>query len=346
MGSTDRNLKNPKLVNMLPEDSACRIMVPERPAPRQYKLAVLRFPGNNAEHPASSGWVIAQMPKWLKDRRISEVIPLRRSDTPITMVRNLLVKAALDKGADYILMIDSDMEPDVEPDGKPFWDTSWEFMMERRGKEEEYALRLATQKDWDDENSDDWILAHIGSECFKRYPPATIAAPYCGPPPNECVYVMKWTQPEGNTPQARPFKLTMFDRDHAATFAGIFEVAALPTGLILYDARVFRRLPPPWFEYEFSDAPSNTTKSCTEDIYQTRNASLAGMPQFCNWDAWAGHIKLKVVRKPRPVTVESIPDAMADAIRKGTRGDRQVTVLSSPEDGIGRPRQIQAAPSD
>lgn len=317
-------------------------------ADRQYKLAVLRFPGGNVEHPASSGWVIAHMQKWLKDPRISEGIPLRRSDTPITMVRNLLVKAALDRGADYILMIDSDMQPDVEPDGKPFWDTSWEFMMERRRQEEEFRDQLYIREFGYEGKYEESTRDHhkknpkqsVEDEVFRVLPPATIAAPYCGPSPNECVYVMKWSQSEGNNVQARPFKLTMFDRDHAATFGGIFEVAALPTGLILYDARVFKRLPPPWFEYEFADPPYNTTKSSTEDIFQTRNASLLGMPQFCNWDAWAGHIKLKVVRKPRPVTIESIPDAMADAIRKGSRGDFKVKVLPSDNDIVGRREHV------
>jgi hypothetical protein len=306
MGSTDTNLR--------------------KPTKKEYSLAVLRFPGNNAEHPASSGWVIAHMEKWLNDPRISRVIPLRRSDTPITMVRNLLVKEALDKGADYILMIDSDMQPDCEPDGKPFWDTSWEFMMERRAKEEAWLK--------------DRVGVDVEGDCFKRFPPATIAAPYCGPAPNECVYVMRWKRPEGNVADARPFELTMYDRDHAASFSGIFEVAALPTGLILYDARTFKHLPPPWFDYEWADPPYNTTKASTEDIFQTRNASLIGMKQFCNWDAWAGHVKPKVVRKPRPVTIEDVPDAMADAIRRGARGDRRVVVMRSQEDLPDRERTV------
>lgn len=303
-----------------------------KPEKRRYSLAVCRFPGNNAEHPASSGWVIAMGPKWMSDTRISRVIPLRRSDTPIHMVRNLLVKKALDEGADYILMIDSDMQPDVEPDGLPFWDTSWKFMLDRRAREHEYREAARINPTWFDSGKD------FEGACFERFPPATIAAPYCGPPPSESVYVMKWDIPESNTLQPN-YKLKMFERSEATRFSGIMQVAALPTGLILYDSRVFRRLPPPWFNYEYTDEYM-TEKSSTEDIYQTRNASLIGMTQFVNWDAWAGHIKPKVVRKPRLVCIDDVPNMMADAIRKGIRGDQKVVVLSSPDDAYDRPSVV------
>ena len=304
-------------------------------AERSYSLAVLRFPGNNQEHPASSGWVIEHMRKWLTDPRISRVFHLRKSDTPITMVRNLLVEKALEENADYILMIDSDMHPDVEPDGKPFWDVAWEFMMERREREEAHRDNLASiavQTKMPPSGFDE--------EMFKLFPPATIGAPYCGPPPHECVFVFKVAQPEGNTPAApRPYTIQLYDRDHASEFSGIFEVAALPTGLILYDARVFKRLPPPWFEYEWADE-ERTTKGSTEDLVQTRNAARIGMPQFCAWDCWAGHIKPKVVRKPRALAVNDAYDAMADAVRKGNRGGYQVKIMGSPEDVPGRPSKI------
>jgi hypothetical protein len=292
-------------------------------AERSYSLAVLRFPGMNQEHPASSGWVIEHMRKWLTDPRISRVFHLRKSDTPITMVRNLLVQKALEENADYILMIDADMQPDVEPDGKPFWDTAWEFMMERREREEMARGMMPISEE----------------DFFRLNPPATIAAPYCGPPADELPYVARWLQKEGNAAQhPRPYTLQLYDRDHASEFSGIFEVAALPTGLILYDARVFKRLPRPWFEYEWTDE-SRSQKGSTEDIFQTRNASLLGMPQFCAWDCWAGHIKTKVVRKPRSLNAVDVPNVLADAIRKGGRGGYKFTIMGSPEDVPGRPSQ-------
>ncbi len=301
-------------------------------AERQYSLAVLRFPGNNSEHPASSGWVISHVEKWITDKRISKWMPFRASDTPITMVRNVLVRSAQAAKADYILMIDSDMIPDFEPDGLKFWDVAWEFMMERRAREETYRRCMSEPMTYTKEAVDIAVM--------KSFPPATIAAPYCGPPPSEAVYVMRWLSNGGNDPRApRPYTLEMFDRDHAAAFTGIFEVAALPTGLILYDARVFDILPPPWFEYEWTDE-YHSQKSSTEDIFQTRNASLIGLPQFCAWDCWAGHVKTKTVRKPRVLGVEDVPNAMADAVRKGTRGDYKVQVIRSPEDQPSRPTEV------
>src|SRR5215831_9007367 len=233
---------------------------------RSYNLAVLRFPGGHAEHPGSSGWVMARTAGWLADPRVGRLIPLRCSDTPIPMVRNRLVRQALDQGADYILMIDADVVPDCEPDGAPFWDVAWDFLMARRARE-----AAARARPWP------WPPVPAADGGADDYPPATIAAPYCGPPPDEVVYVGRWANSETNSPDwPRPYRLALYDRDHAALFAGVMPAAALPTGLILYDARVFRILPPPWFRYEWADV-EETKKATTEDFYQTRNASILGL---------------------------------------------------------------------
>lgn len=303
---------------------------------RSYSLCVCRFPGNSQEHPASSGWVIEHMRKWLFDKRISRVFHLRKSDTPITMVRNELVQKALAENADYILMIDADMCPDCEPDGKPFWDTSWAWMMDRREREEAFVSQF------DDDITDGLVTEEdMDRRRFELYPPATIAAPYCGPPPEECVYVGKLASlATGEPTYPRPFMLRLFDREHAASFSGIFQVATLPTGLILYDARVFDHLPQPWYDYEWGDKPTNTIKATTEDFFQTRTATYLSMPQFCNWDAWAGHMKLKMVRKPRNLDISDVVSAHAEAIVKHHRGDHKVVVIRSHEDAPGRPPEI------
>jgi hypothetical protein len=268
---------------------------------REFKVAVCRFPGNFSEHPTSSGWVIATALKMAQDPAIGEIIPLRFSDTPITMTRNLAVKTARERGADYILMIDSDMDPDCESDGRPFWDTAWEFLLRRREAEDEIRSGL-------DEGE--------YADGLRGLMPATIAAPYCGAPPHEGVFVMQWKARESHTPEP-DFRLDQFDREAAAQRSGIEEVAALPTGLILYDARVFDHIPRPWFDYEWADPPFNTRKASTEDIYQTRNASLCGCPQFVAWDCWAAHNKIKRVRKPRPLTPDIVADSLAEALRAG-----------------------------
>lgn len=305
-----------------------------------YRVAVCRFPGNNSEHPASSGWVMKTLLEMSKDERISEIIPLRASDTPVDMVRNLMVKTARTKNADYILMIDSDMDPDSEPDGLPFWSTSWDFMMQRRKDEKAYRVVLRGLEveqalhEGREFPSTGVLSERHEEEMFGSFPYATVAAPYCCAPPSERPMMMRFTQPESDTHEPC-FRLEMFNREETFRYSGIWEVAALPTGLILYDARVFDRLPPPWFAYEWADPPYNTRKATTEDIYQTRNASNLGLPQYANWDAWAGHIKPRCIRKPRPLTVDVIPDHLADAVRKGLRGDHKVKVIGAGESRTG-----------
>lgn len=280
---------------------------PAAPSPtpsRQYKVMVARFPGNNSEHPASSGWVIENVLKMQKDPRISQIIPWRESDTPITMVRNKCVKAALDMGVDYLLMIDADMSPDL-PGEKPFWDTAWEFMMSRR------ELESHSHPDGP------WNPTLVS--------PATIAAPYCGPPPNELPYIFRWRKRETDNPNV-DFKLEMFTREEAAIRSGIESVAALPTGLILYDVRLFKTLPPPWFRYEYTDN-LEIAKATTEDVYQTRNAAILGFPQYVAWDCWAGHVKLKTVQKPTVLTSDVVSEQIREAVLNGHRSDEKVMIV-------------------
>lgn len=270
-----------------------------------YKLMVARFPALSQEHPDSSDYVIGLQRKLIEDERINEILGWKLSDTPITMSRNRCVKQALAAGVDYLLMIDSDMAPDCVPGAMPFWDVAWEFMMDRRSVEKDRAAGILTK--------------YLDEECLSTPsetvpPPATIAAPYCGPPPAELCYVFRWASLVNDEPDNRP-KLSMIDRDDAARRKGIEEVAALPTGLILYDMRVFRELPPPWYRYEWGDV-EETIKATTEDVYQTRNASLSGLPQFCAWDCWAAHIKTKRVTKPNPITIRSMKGHLADAIAR------------------------------
>lgn len=280
------------------------------PLPMPYSLMIARFPGQNQEHPASAGYVINLMETLHNDDRVATIHPWSLSDTPITMSRNRCIKEALAKRLDYVLMIDSDMSPDCEAGAPPFWETAWEFMMERRSEEERYrqGIRDILGKHELAPNE-----SNIVAEARKQFPSATIAAPYCGPPPVEHVYVFRWAEKEGQTADPN-FKLEMIDRDDAARRTGIEEVAALPTGLILYDTRVFAQLPAPWFDYEWADEPFRTIKASTEDVFQTRNASLMGLPQYCTWDCWAGHIKTKVVCKPQPLTIQTMRNEFADAI--------------------------------
>ncbi|NJL70215.1 MAG: hypothetical protein HC888_00780 [Candidatus Competibacteraceae bacterium] len=214
------------------------------------------------------------------DDRIARVGKVSLDDTPITMTRNRAARLAVEKNYDYLLMIDSDMCPDMYREKGDFWKISWEFMLSQRDR------------------------------------PSMIAAPYCGPPPNENVYVFRWAKRQSGHPNA-DLSLDQFNREEAAKFIGIHPVDALPTGLILIDTNCFRQMPKPWFEYEWTDE-YRSNKASTEDVFFSRNASLLGMGVYCNWDCWAGHHKRKLVGKPELLYSDDVRKEYAEAILRGS----------------------------
>jgi hypothetical protein len=237
--------------------------------------------GISSEVPDIREWMTPLVATISKDPRVENVRIWNLADTPITMTRNRAVLMAREFGVDVLVMIDSDMKPDLYPDGKPFFQTSFGFLVE-------------------------------------HYPkgPVCIGAPYCGPPPHECVYVFRWQNMRSDNVNP-DFQLEMYDRHTAAKLAGIQECAALPTGLIMYDMRCFELTEPkteadkPWYYYEFPDK-YQAQKASTEDVTQTRDLSLVGTqklgynPVFCNWDAWAGHWKPLCVGKPVFISPEGV----------------------------------------
>lgn len=287
---------------------------------RQHSILIARYPyaGNGAissEHPSVANWLIRNVPKMVADERIDEVHFIELADTPITMTRNATIEAARKKGCDLILMIDSDQYPDYElthnkdPFAKPFWDTSFDFLY------------------------DHWEKG-----------PCVIGAPYCGPSPHQNVYVFHWTNLRNETANNPP-RLDQYRREHAAIMSGIQEAAALPTGLILYDIRCFDLIKPPYFYYRYEGdgvrcehcnefKPGvQAKKSSTEDVTATCDISLAGLvkhgynPVYCNWDAWAGHVKPEVVGKPRPVFADKVSAKLKEALESGiSTGDRLIDV--------------------
>ncbi len=255
------------------------------------RIMIARFPFGNQEVPDIGDYLATLVPKLKADPRVGEILRVREDDTPITMTRNKVCKLALEAHCDLILMIDSDMKPDdVLPRSRPFWETSLDFM-----------------------------LNHPGPSC--------VAAPYCGPPPHENVYIFHWMKHQNDNPNV-DLKLEQYSREQAFMMAGIQEVAALPTGLFLLDTRALKYLKKPWFDYEYTDE-YHTEKATTEDVYFTRNLSLAGVPVYCNWDSWAGHWKRKLVRKPAPLTVQSVRDQFREAIVKGISDQEKIIEFSS-----------------
>ncbi len=246
--------------------------------------------GISSEVPNIREWMVPLVAELAKDSRVDNIRVWNLADTPITMTRNRAVVMAREFGIDCLVMIDSDMHPDVHagaPDAKPFFPTSFDFFVSHYAKG-----------------------------------PCVIGAPYCGPPPAECVYVFRWNNMQSEHP-APDFQLEMYDRHTAVKMAGIQECAALPTGLIMYDMRAFDLTEPktaddkPWFYYEWKDRFA-AEKASTEDVTMTRDLSLVGTqklgynPVYCNWDAWAGHWKPKCVGKPIVIDAAGVSAKLKD----------------------------------
>lgn len=262
----------------------------------KFNITFARFPYGGTEHYRSTNWVIETVIQCKSDSRIDRIHHMEYNDTPITMTRNKAIRDALDVGSDFLVVIDSDMAPDIElgkPGAKPFWDTSWEF-----------------------------ILNHY------EQGPCCIAAPYCGPPPEENIYVFLWRNWNSGDPQFPNFSLEQFTREEAASRIGIEPVGALPTGLMIIDLRCIEALPKDkaWFHYEYTDW-METTKASTEDVVFTRNLSILGVPQYVNWDAWAGHIKQKIVSKPQILTGDYVAESLRNAIIKGNTNREKVCYM-------------------
>lgn len=285
----------------------------------KYRLAVARMPATGSERMECVAWLMKTIRLIDRDEHVAGVESVCFKDTPAPMVRNRIVRASQKAGCDYLLCVDHDMCPDLPLDGNlPFWQVAWNFLMRRRARERRRTeeIREAGPVGPNDPRfiyKDGEPDAPIG---LRELMPATVAAPYCGPPPHECVYIFRWALRQSDCPDPT-FVLEMMNREECAFRGGVEEVAALPTGLILYDLRVFDVLPPPWYDYEYEDPPYNSLKASTEDVYQTRNASLLGLPQYVAWDCWSGHVKDKIVTKPQVITRDHVHDSLVRAVDRG-----------------------------
>ena len=260
--------------------------------------------GISSEVPDVREWMIPLVSELSRDERVGEIRIWNLADTPITMTRNRAVLQAREFGVDVLVMIDSDMKPDLGG-SKPFFSSSFDFLVSHY---------------------------HKG--------PVIIGAPYCGPPPAECVYVFRWQNQQSLNPNP-DFQLEMYDRHTAVKMGGIQECAALPTGLIMYDMRVFELTEPkqegdkPWFYYEYPDI-YQSQKASTEDVTMTRDVSLVGTqklgynPVFCNWDAWAGHWKPKCVGKPIFIDAKGVSDKMKSCWEAGVDNNVKLIDFRSP----------------
>lgn len=255
-------------------------------AQRKYNICVCSLAGKGWVHRTQSRYMFRLGRKIGANPLVGDVDVMSLSITPTTCARNRAAVIAMNNGADLLFFIDDDVEMDhPKVAEKSFFDTSLEFINDRYD-----------------------------------HAPTVIAAPYCGPPPNENVFVFRWRNKTALV-DAIP-ELDAYTREEAAVMGGITEVAALPTGAMLIDLRIFKgmrskalgvdvALPRPWFRYEYKDETESDLAS-TEDVTFSRDVDIIfrhagfGPTQFCNWDSWAIHHKMMMVGRPQIVGGDTI----------------------------------------
>lgn len=288
--------------------------------------------GISSEHPDIRDWEVETILKMKKDPRVGEIMVKTIADTPITMVRNQFVRLAQQTGAHLLLMVDSDQSPLRHRHDswyKPFWDVAFDAIYEH----------------------------------YQRGP-LVVGAPYCGPPPFENVYVFQF---ESNMSELgrdeTVINLQQYTRSQASMMTGLGEVAALPTGMILFDMRVFdickpsprprhevleqlyrreispdeaaKQLTEGWFYYEWTNGFA-AQKASTEDVTATRDIGLAVArelgynPLRCAWDSWIGHHKPWNCGRPTYLKVENVSDSFAAVVRRNHAMNERIMEFRSP----------------
>lgn len=268
----------------------------------QYRVLIASFPYSSPNCIDLANWVTQTVISCREDKRIGpgNVSTWHVADTPITMGRNRAVKVAQDAGYDYLVMVDDDMVPDLPYEGaKPFWPSTFDFMVNHPG-------------------------------------PCAVAAPYNGPPPEENCYVFRWANRESGHPNA-DFQIEAYRRAECENMRGIQPCAAFPTGICVFDVRAFDvlrkakmsneqilegfkagaltkdaairqlKMQTGHFYYEWTD-DGQTEKASTEDVTLSRDLGYVGVPIYCNWDAYAGHRKIKTVGRPGAIPAHVVPE--------------------------------------
>jgi len=323
---------------------------------RALKVAAATFSygGNGcfaSTHPAVMTYLMRITHEMANDRRVEALVHKDFVDTPVTMVRNESVLWARKVGADCLLMIDSDNIPDFhlgEPFAKPFWKTSFDFLYDHWEKgpvaigapycgappvENVFAFTWGNFESNDPDHK--FQLRQITrEEAGNRVGIEPTAAL-----PTGCIL---WDM--------RCFELTEPPRhDFVEKYAAPW-IEQVRQGKPLFEADVRHlvelivkakeRREHSWFYYEYETSDNGVCyedrKGSTEDVTATRDVAMAGLitlgynPIHVNWDAWAGHVKPKIVGKPHPIRFEAVGEKLRRAAWEGLRGQERITDLDAP----------------
>ena len=236
-----------------------------------FTIAVALFCYGGSNRAELTRWYADLMYRLRRDGRISLVGEIPVDVSPTDVARNFAVDCAQRNQSGYLLMLDADTIP--HPD---WWPVAWELILNRR-----------------------------------QSGPAIVAAPYCGPSPQNLVYAHDWG---GDRSKSDPrWTLEKINRVDAARRTGVSEVASPAAGCCLIDMRAFDRVAKPYFRFERND--DGTEAVSTDETPLFRDLGRAGVPSFVTWDHWATHAKSELVGKPAPITSREVEHDLRLAVR-------------------------------
>ena len=197
-----------------------------------------------------------------RDERIAESWCFEIHNARIHMARNQAVDIARQRKATHILFVDPDMSPDM----------------------------YAGHKDHPEAKA----FLQSSFEFLMSNPLAVIGAPALGGAPhyNSNVYVR-----EQDGKSRRASHEYCLERHKTPAFE---QVDGIGTGLMIIPTKVFDLLEKPYFDDTFLNEEKSEIRF-SQDLYFTTKCTDAGIPVYCNWYAWAGHVKSEVVGNPESV---------------------------------------------
>jgi hypothetical protein len=309
--------------------------------PRKAKVLITAFTySGNGGIPTQaeqvSEWIAHTMVKAGRDERIEWIKKTSFCDTPITATRNRAVVAAREIGADILVMVDSDMWPDNrvgrDPEAKPFFDTSFDFLYKHYDCgpvvigapycgpppiEMAYVFTWRTQQS--DHPNVDYAL-----KPYSREEAATMKGiQHCAALPTGLIMF-----------DMRAFELTEPKRKQETLIKRLMApvegqyITGEPLTLEQVREHTQRCLDmkqqseQSWFYYEWTNE-YQSEKASTEDVTATRDIASHGVlelgynPLRVNWDAWAGHWKVKCVDKPVVLSSEDVNNKLIRAATDG-----------------------------
>lgn len=276
--------------------------------PEKVSILIARLSYNGLERVEIANWLAQTVIALHEHPRVANVFHKPLMGYPTPLVRNQALTLCRAKRIDFLVMIDDDMVPDLHSPNRAV----------SYGSHSDDPVRAAVMTDpypvmRDQQNffpsALDFALEHPG--------PCVIGAPYCAGPPEERVLVSRFREKRGDDPSIASggLMLECFTRDEAATRTGFEMVSALPTGLILIDVRCTELLKPPYFGYEYK-TDHQTDLASTEDTVFSRNCMYLNVPQYCAWSSWAGHVKTRIVGRPRKYPISAVPLTVETAVRE------------------------------